>query len=466
MRNDIRNLRKNHKLTIDELAKKSDVSASILKKCERGLIIPKMDFFTKIGKTLGVDPSKILRAHKNLKNNPLKTGEGYLKDQGNPFLIQREITPDNKKIPIIDVFCGTGGFSHGFEQTKKFQVVSAIDLLKDRCETFHANHPTANVFCSNIQKFDTKKLDYKKKPQIIIGGPPCQGFSSIRPFRSLNQNDSRNNLFESFAIVLDQIKPKWFVLENVVGLLTHDGGSTMKRMIQVLEDLGFTISWSVINGVNYGLPQRRERLIMVGNVDGEKFVFPKPIHFDNGRSMAKINNRLQNERQNLLAPISVTDAIGDLPKISSGESSLTYDKNSKQTNFSKKMRGNQKKLTLHNSTRHSDKILEIIQHAGSNINSIPKKLVTSGFSTSYSRLAGNEPSVTITVNFSYAGSNRCIHPTQNRALTQREALRLQGFEDSYIFKGTKSQINKQIGNAVSPIMGNIIAKQLLKYIKN
>jgi len=107
-------------------------------------------------------------------------------------------------------------------------------------------------------------------------------------------------------------------------------------------------------------------------------------------------------------------------------------------------------------------MLEIIKHAGPNINSIPKKLITSGFSTSYSRLEPNEPSVTITVNFCFPGSNKCIHPYQNRALTPREAARLQGFEDSYLFKGTRNQVVKQIGNAVPPILGNVIARSISK----
>ena len=228
--------------------------------------------------------------------------------------------------------------------------------------------------------------------------------------------------------------------------------------------MGYTISWSVLNAAHYGLPQRRERLIIVGNDDGKDFKFPKPTHYFNGRSMAKrqIRGFSKLEKNSLKPATTVMDAIGDMPELKSGEVCSQYPENGKLTEYSKKMRGKQKHITLHQATMHSNKMLEIIKHAGPNINSIPKKLITSGFSTSYSRLEPNEPSVTITVNFCFPGSNKCIHPYQNRALTPREAARLQGFEDSYLFKGTRNQVVKQIGNAVPPILGNVIARSISK----
>ena len=203
---------------------------------------------------------------------------------------------------------------------------------------------------------------------------------------------------------------------------------------------------------------------MVGNRDGKKFEFPKPTNYFNGRSMIKKNTRFYSNlsKKNLKPAVTVMEAIGDLPKINAGESSFEYTNDLKLTDYQKKMRGNGRKLTLHVATRHSKRMLEIIKYSGPNIKSIPKGMLKSGFSTSYSRLDPNEPSVTVTVNFGFPGSNKCIHPYQNRALTPREAARLQGFEDDYVFAGNKNDIVKQIGNAVPPILGKVIGNAILK----
>lgn len=162
----------------------------------------------------------------------------------------------------------------------------------------------------------------------------------------------------------------------------------------------------------------------------------------------------------LLPAVTVMDAIHDLPPVQAGEQVSDYDDNVILTEYEAMMRGDESRLTLHHATAHTPKMLEIIQHAGHNRHQLPDGLTTSGFSSSYSRLDPNSPSVTLTVNFVHPSSNRCIHPYQNRALTPREGARLQGFPDSYIFQGTRTQIIKQIGNAVPPILGKVIAEAI------
>jgi len=467
VKNDIRRIRSLRRLKQNDLARKAKVPLNDLSMCERGLILPDQDFFKSIANVLQVSADNLFETHSKLIKNP-SSGEGYVTSRvKSSFMIPRRKELDEKRIPVIDIYSGTGGFSHGFEQTKKFEVVAGIDLLPDRVKTFSKNHPTANSYCEDIRKFSLKTFTKdKNRPKIIIGGPPCQGFSSIRPFRSVNEKDVRNNLFEYFALAVDLIHPEWFVLENVVGLLTHQKDKTFKKLLSIFEEMGYTASWNVINSAHFGLPQRRERLIVVGNCSGKKFQFPKPTHYFNGRSMVrkKVHKHSESElnKKNLKPAVTVMDAIKDLPKIKSGRSANRYSNKVNPSDYAKKMRKNSKELTLHEATNHSTKLLKVIKFAGSNIKALPEGLVTSGFSTSYSRLEANEPSVTITVNFCFPGSNKCIHPFQNRALTPREAARLQGFEDSYVFKGNRNQIIKQIGNAVPPLLGKIIADEILK----
>jgi DNA (cytosine-5)-methyltransferase 1 len=158
----------------------------------------------------------------------------------------------------------------------------------------------------------------------------------------------------------------------------------------------------------------------------------------------------------------VDEAIGDLPPIPAGGRATAYNAITSPSEYAKFIRNGAKALTLHEATAHSERMLEIIRLSGSNINALPDGLVTSGFSSCYSRLDGDQPSVTMTVNFVHPASNRCIHPHQDRALTVREGARLQGFFDTFAFTGTRSQIVKQIGNAVPPPLGQTIAQAILE----
>jgi len=378
-------------------------------------------------------------------------------------------------LKIADLFCGTGGFSKGFEdcQTANFKTVLGIDLLPTSVETFKANHKHAIGIASDIRKISNADIveatNLKKEElDVVIGGPPCQGFSSIRPFRSSNDDDPRNNLFEEFASFVNYFKPKKFVLENVVGLATHKGGTTIEQIQDCFSNLGYTTDWRILNAAHYGVPQKRERLILIGSYGSSRINFPSPTHHFEGKTIGhKIRSRHIchsygcNDLFSQALPFAVTafEAISDLPSIESGEFAENYTV--KPTNsYQAERRGNHTKLTHHKSTKHSEKMLEIIKHSGENIHCIPKHLITSGFSSSYSRIARDEPAVTITVNFVHPASNRCIHPTQNRALTIREGARIQSFDDKFEFFGSRTQIAKQIGNAVPPLLGKAIASAI------
>lgn len=368
---------------------------------------------------------------------------------------------------VFDLFCGTGGFSKGFEDYSgaNFEVVFGIDLLSTSIETFKLNHPKAHAITGDIRK--VSKIDVSEATKIkkgdldvLIGGPPCQGFSSIRPFRSSEDDDPRNTLFEEYASYVNFFRPKFFILENVVGLATHKNGDTIIQMQECFQLLGYDTEWKILNSAHFGVPQKRERLIMLGAPKGSKLEFPAPKNYYSGSTIGykdKSKIILPKMSDNLPPAITTMEAIGDLPQIGSGQHIEIYDREP-CNDYQRERRKDNKILELHSATKHSPKMMEIIKHSGKNINCIPKELITSGFSSCYSRLDKDEPAVTITVNFVHPASNRCIHPTLDRALTPREGARLQSFDDDFKFFGNRSEITKQIGNAVPPLLGKVLAE--------
>ena len=374
---------------------------------------------------------------------------------------------------IIDVFCGTGSFSHGFiKQNDACELVMAVDILKTATDTVKLNNPKCHTITDDIRKINLNEAHGKignKKIHVIIGGPPCQGFSSLRPNRATNFNDSRNNLFEEFARFVAYFKPTYFVLENVVGILTHNKGNTLKRLTNTFDRLGYKTKWKILNAANYGVPQKRERFILIGTANEELINFPLPTHFFNGKTIGyKDRTKLLTGSGEEKPAVTMFDAISDLPIINSGEKSEVYAVEPENA-FQKEMRFNSNKLTLHEASNHSEKMLEIIKHSGDNIKSIPRHLITSGFSSCYSRMKPSEPANTITVKFRSPSSSKCIHPFQDRSITIREAARLQTFEDTFKFAGSNTDISALIGNAVPSLLGKAIARnitvELLKTIE-
>lgn len=467
----IRALRIASKIKQCDLAQLAAVPLSELSKCERGLVVPHREFFAAVAKILSVTEDSLIEAHTTLLRDAV-FGEGYITAAVHNFgSVARRKELGFGKIPIVDLFCGVGGFSHGFESVKDYQVTAGLDLLPDRVATFSENHPTADVHCADITQIDAATIfGNGPTPEVIIGGPPCQGFSSIRPFRTLTEKDPRNNLFENFALSVECLRPKWFVMENVVGLITHQQGQTLENITALFKQIGYRTEWRVLNAAQFGLPQRRERFIMVGTRTNNPFGWPKPSHHFNGRSMAGQRSSCSNESLSLFPDdkkpaVTVMEAISDLPAIEAGCSANYYRNDVELTEYERLMRGTKENiLTLHDATNHSAQMLNIIRHSGSNRSALPEGLTSSGFSSSYSRLEPDAPSVTLTVNFVHPSSNKCIHPYQDRGLTPREGARLQGFEDGFRFRGNRAQIIKQIGNAVPPLLGQVIAQALSRQL--
>ena len=236
---------------------------------------------------------------------------------------------------IIDLFCGTGGFSKGFENSRNcsYSTVLGIDLLPVAIDTFRLNHSQAVGICGDIRELRRSDIIEsircgREDIDLIIGGPPCQGFSSIRPFRSCNDDDPRNTLFEEFASFVNFFRPKMFVLENVVGLATHKNGSTIESMANCFDGIGYDSDWKILNAAHFGVPQKRERLILIGAMKGAKIEFPTPTHQYVGstigysrksRMLLPTTPVLLNQSMKLQPSITVWDAISDLPPLRSGE---------------------------------------------------------------------------------------------------------------------------------------------------
>lgn len=461
---DLRALRKSQKMNQKQLADLCGLSVSRIRMVERGFEQLDAAEAGAVAKAVGQDTEAIAA---QFSQQGVKTpGEGYttFKVVGSK-VNDRNLTVPSGRTRVLDLFCGCGGLSRGFEQTGKFVVTAGVDLLPDRIETFRLNHPYAATVQGDISRVDRATLkQIAADPEVIIGGPPCQGFSSIRPFRTLTEGDPRNSLIEEFVLTVSEIRPRWFVFENVVGLLSHAKGSTFQSLLESFEDVGYSADWRVINVAQFGVPQARERLVIVGSRDGQAFTWPAPTHNFAGRSMAgRRAKRLLTDPlfEGLLQPaVTVMDAIGDLPAVAHGCKATEYDDSLVGSDYSRMIRNGASRLTMHEATKHNDKMLEIIRVAGTTRASLPAGMTSSGFSSCYSRLEADRPSTTITVNFVHPASNRCIHPVQDRALTPREGARLQGFEDTFQFAGSRAQIVKQIGNAVPPILGRVIAESL------
>ena len=362
----------------------------------------------------------------------------------------------NRGKPVaIDVFSGAGGLSIGVERAG-FRIILANEIEKDFADTYALNHPEAKMLNSDIHEISFRdEIDLmgfnSGEIDLFCGGPPCQGFSTVG---SKNRQDKRNSLFYEFLRGVSELEPKFVLFENVSGFKKMYDGFAFKTLIGELDQLGYETISSILEASDYGLPQKRQRTIIVGwkrgVVDGVRF--PEKTHFE------------EVDLFSLKKKLSLMDAISDLPSLGvddSKESYLCTPKNEYQS-F---LRGNQDKLTEHNSSKYGEKmqlILKTVPQGGSVLD-LPQELRPKKyFNNTYARLIPDQPSPTITRNFGTPSSSRCIHPFQNRALSTREGARLQGFSDAYRFVGSKTSKNLQIGNAVPPIFSQIIAEEIIK----
>ncbi len=361
-------------------------------------------------------------------------------------------------INTVDLFSGVGGASLGLEYAEGFNTLLVNDVDSDMCDSFKMNFTSYPVICDSIANINFKKEVKKSKVHLVIGGPPCQAYSTSG---KRLMEDPRAVLYHQYYRCLLELQPKIFVYENVKGLLSMNGGLLLKDLKQLFASLGYNVQTRILNAADYGVPQERERVIVVGCRDGIKFKYPEPTH---GKKTNGLNHSLFSDVP-LKPYVTLSDALSDLPLIKSGESSSTYAK-LPQNSYQEYLRSGKPKFILdHNASNHGPDLMRIIKHVpqGGLKNDIPEEFrPKSGFPNSYGRLWWDRPSTTITRNLGTPSSARCIHPLVDRALTTREGARLQSFPDHFKFSGSRSKKNLQIGNAIPPLLALAIASEIKK----
>jgi DNA (cytosine-5)-methyltransferase 1 len=374
---------------------------------------------------------------------------------------------------VLDLFCGTGGISFGLGRAHPgFVTVAGVDLNEAACRTAQANHTRARVLPEALETISAAQVleaGSVEAIDVIVGGPPCQGFSSLRPSRGTTLDDPRNRLYREYQRMVAQLRPRVFLLENVVGLVNATKGALLADLMRGFGELGYRCDWRILNAANYGVPQKRERFFLLGIrsdlATDEEVPFPAPTHSFKGRTIGvRDRDRMLGAGEGLPAAVSAWEAISDLPALRSGESSTRY-RTAPKTPYQRLMRGSGRSVSLHDAANHNAKMLKVMQHAGASKAALPAGLVTSGYSSCYSRISADEPAPTITVKFTSPASSKCIHPFDNRAITPREAARLQSFPDDFVFVGSKTEIASQLGNAVPPLLAAAFAPVLSSFLE-
>ena len=369
-----------------------------------------------------------------------------------------------KKHRVIDLFAGVGGLSFGFNEIEEFEIVAANEILPVMAEAYELNHPGVKIYNEDIRDFNKEKvfkdlrISNKEEIEIIIGGPPCQAYSTVG--KRLIE-DPRGKLFKEYFRIIKEFKPRIFLYENVMGLLSMKKGELVKTIIELFKSLDYEVKLEVLNAVDYGVPQTRKRIIIVGTKGDKEFKYPEKTHFEDSE-----NKLFDQKGKNRF--ITLGEAISDLPLIESGEERKEYSLKP-QNQYQKKMREKTNcVLTEHFSTRNGQKMIDLMRAlpVGGTPKDLPEELrPKSGFPNTYSRLWWDKPSTTITRNFSTPSSSRCIHPKCARPLTIREAARLQSFPDHFKFFGNTAAKRLQIGNAVPPLLSRELAKSVLEHLK-
>ena len=350
---------------------------------------------------------------------------------------------NNEEFNVLDLFCGAGGLSLGF-QMSGFNIKGAIDFNDYAIKTHKRNFPEGINLCTDIKTLDNLEILrlFKDKVDVIVGGPPCQGFSSANQWQSEKEKVEKNLLFYEYMRFVSVLKPKIFVIENVRQILSNNKSYAKNEIIKISEQLGYKVSFSILNAAEYGVPQKRIRAFIIG-VD------------------KKLNKIFDFDKLEKKDVVTVKEALSDLYKLE-GREDIKNDIN--LSDYQKIMKINSNGAIYNHEIKYPiSKVQERIKFVpqGGNWKNVPEELWdtqrNNRHSSAYRRLKEDDISITIDT-----GHMNYFHPIFNRVPTVRESARIQSFPDDFIFEGTKTAQFMQVGNAVPPLL----AKEIADKIKN
>lgn len=423
----------------------------------------------------GTELEKIIRGESGSKRKKTTEKATTVTDLPSMEEVIQEIHPhfeySENALTSIDLFSGCGGLTKGFSITG-VRSIFASDIDENCEKTFTRNFPDTPFLCKDITEVEKAEVDVLLKgkiPDIIVGGPPCQGFSLANKRRNKVKDDPRNKLFYGFVKFINWYSPKAFVMENVKGLLSMQNGEVIKTIVDEFAnagECGYNVAYKVLKASDYGVPQNRERVILIGfrkdlNIKPQH---PAPYQLDH--------------------LITVDEAIGDLPQIQAGQGTevQTYPINP-QNPYQQQMRKNSHYVLNHVAMKHTARLiarfeaikpgqdlLDVWETHGALKRGAPNEKSTIKFHQNNQRLYGDQPAPTIAASF----QSNFVHPHLNRNFTAREGARLQSFPDDFVFEGMRTKMSwekglsqyQQIGNAVPVLLAKAIADSVVEQLKS
>jgi len=353
-----------------------------------------------------------------------------------------------KKFTCLDLFCGCGGLSKGFELAG-FDVVGGVDFNAPAIRTFARNFPGAKAVCCDLMKMEPAQIAAEfpcKRLDVLIGGPPCQGFSTANRYADEEKRDPRNKLFFQFVKFVEMYEPRAILIENVRGILTMNNGYAKKRIYSIFREHGYHVNNEILNAADFGVPQRRLRNF---------FVMLREEEFDFG-SLVRVPH----------CP-TVKEAIGEFYEFENNSDGVVVLKSPPETSFQKYLRLADSSVSNHDVRYPAQKVQDRISFVpqGGNWQDVPAEMWPTNrnnrHSSAYKRLLETDQSCTIDTGNNHSNY---FHPLYNRLPTVREAARLQSFPDSFVFTGNRSEQYRQVGNAVPPLLAKAIADRIKRII--
>lgn len=354
------------------------------------------------------------------------------------------------KYNVLDLFCGAGGLSLGF-QNAGFNISGGVEFDKEIMKTHEKNFPNAINICADIRNITDEQVleQFGNRVDVIIGGPPCQGFSAANKWQSEEEKIEKNRLFYEYIRFIKILKPKVFVIENVRQILTKEDGYAKKEIMRITGELGYTVSEPrVLIASDYGVPQKRERAIFVG------------VRND-------LNTEFDYDYIQKKKKVTVREAISDLYGIQTdGEAPFKLN-NPPESDYEKMMREHSQDIISNHFTKFPKEIVQKRMSyvpQGGNWRDVPVELWdtqrSNRHSSAYRRLKEDDVSITIDT-----GHMNYFHPLENRVPTVRESARIQSFPDDFIFEGSRTNQYLQVGNAVPPLMAQAVGEAIMKLLK-